>query len=95
MNVSLWERMPSEKKYCHGLYFSLPPDHLTKTNSQLILWINYYTLGFWKASHIFSSDSPVRKTITRDCVMVTKANFKQDSLLKLYVFYLIKIKLKI
>lgn len=27
--------------------------------------------------------------------MVTKANFKQDSLLKLYVFYLIKIKLKI
>lgn len=44
--------------------------------------------------HIFHSDSPVRKTITHDCVMVTKAIFKQDSSLKLYAFYPIKIKLK-
>lgn len=90
--LNLWERSSTRINTCCKLYFSLSPGELTKTSSQLILWVNYYTLEFWKISHVFPT-APVRTSRTHACKAATKATFKQDCLLKLYVFYQINMKL--
>lgn len=85
---------PGRSNTWHGFYFSLPPNHLTKTNSQLILWINYYTLEFWKASNIFSTVILLWKDNNICLCHDNKGKFQARLVIKA-VIYLIKIKLKI